>query len=84
MGKPSPTATEPELENITPQAFADVWTERMDKWGTQMQQAVEGVAQMAAEGLGLDKDCFTDAGKFGNHLLAPTASESTLLFVVRG
>lgn len=30
-----------------------------------MKDAVEGVAQMAAVGLGLEQTAFTDAGKYG-------------------
>jgi len=47
----------------------------MEKWGSAMKSAVEGVAQMAAVGLGLPPEAFTDAGRYGPHLLAPTASD---------
>jgi len=36
---------------------------------------VEGVSQMLAVGLGLEQDYFVDAGKYGSHLLAPTATD---------
>ena len=39
-----------------------------------MKQAVENLAEVLAEGLGLEKSFFTNAGKYGNHLLAPTAT----------
>ncbi|KAI0031426.1 hypothetical protein K488DRAFT_52150 [Vararia minispora EC-137] len=51
------------------------WEPTMQKWGTSMKNAVEGVAQMAALGLGLSRETFTDAGRYGPHLLAPTASD---------
>jgi isopenicillin N synthase-like dioxygenase len=40
-----------------------------------MKSAVEGLAQMTAVGLGLPREAFTDAGRYGPHLLAPTASD---------
>lgn len=36
---------------------------------------VEGVSRMLAVGLGLEQDYFVDAGKYGSHLLAPTATD---------
>lgn len=36
---------------------------------------VEGVSEMLAVGLGLEKDTFVNAGKYGSHLLAPTATD---------
>ncbi|KAA1467953.1 Clavaminate synthase-like protein [Dentipellis sp. KUC8613] len=51
------------------------WETTMETWGTSMKNAVEGLAQMAAVGLGLPKETFTDAGRYGPHLLAPTASD---------
>jgi hypothetical protein len=36
---------------------------------------VEGVSRMVAAGLGLDESTFVDAGKYGSHLLAPTATD---------
>ena len=36
---------------------------------------VEGVAEMSALGLGLERGAFKDAGNYGPHLLAPTASD---------
>ncbi|KAF8336525.1 uncharacterized protein EI90DRAFT_2969118 [Cantharellus anzutake] len=63
------------MPNVVPRHFADVWQTRLETWGKAMKQAVEGVAQMAAIGLGLDQNIFTDAGRYGPHLLAPTASD---------
>ncbi|TDL28060.1 Clavaminate synthase-like protein [Rickenella mellea] len=63
--------------NVVPQAdgLRERWPPTMEKWGQSMKDAVKGVAQMAALGLGLSRETFTDAGRYGPHLLAPTASD---------
>ncbi|KAJ1328963.1 salicylic acid 3-hydroxylase [Microdochium nivale] len=63
--------------NVIPRAehLRDRWTPVMEKWGTSMKSAVSGVAEMAAVGMGLPATTFSDAGKYGPHLLAPTASD---------
>lgn len=43
--------------------------------GAQMRDSVEGVAEMLAVGLGLPQNAFTHPGKYGSHLLAPTATD---------
>jgi hypothetical protein len=63
------------MENVTPAAFAATWETSMKDWGTQIQGAVEGVSRMLAVGLGIDCETFIDAGKYGPHLLAPTATD---------
>lgn len=63
-----------EIENVTPEEFKDTWAERVNEWGTVMKQAVEGVSRMLAVGLGLDEKTFIQAGEYGSHLLAPTAT----------
>ncbi|KAL5598319.1 hypothetical protein BROUX41_003622 [Berkeleyomyces rouxiae] len=65
------------LANVRPQhpAVADRWEPAMQRWGAAMHTAVEGVAQMAARGLGLPPDAFTRRARYGPHLLAPTASD---------
>ena len=47
----------------------------MNKWGNQMVDASFLAAEMAALGMGLAKDTFTERMKLGPHLLAPTASD---------
>ena len=47
----------------------------MDKWGNQMIDSCFIAAEMAAVGMGLDKDTFTSKMQQGPHLLAPTASD---------
>ncbi|THH33557.1 hypothetical protein EUX98_g678 [Antrodiella citrinella] len=51
------------------------WTPIMEKWGKSMKDAVGNLAEMTAIGLDLPADTFTDAGRYGPHLLAPTASD---------
>ncbi|RYP05651.1 hypothetical protein DL764_003660 [Monosporascus ibericus] len=64
-------------ENVVPAdpAIRGRWTPVMEKWGRSMKSAVSGLAEMAAVGLGLSASTFTDAGRYGPHLLAPTASD---------
>lgn len=75
---PYPTAF-PSLNmpNVVPGAFTGTWEPTLETWGRRMKDAVEGLARMAAIGFGLDQETFTDAGKYGPHLLAPTASDLT-------
>ncbi|KAI9060553.1 Clavaminate synthase-like protein [Trametes sanguinea] len=63
--------------NVVPKAesIRERWTPIMEKWGTSMKTAVENLAEMAAIGLGLPRDTFKEAGRYGPHLLAPTASD---------
>ncbi|GAA6058079.1 hypothetical protein JCM3770_002253 [Rhodotorula araucariae] len=77
MGKTPPQTDFRSLrmENVTPRAFAATWRASMDEWGTQIKQAVEGVSEMLAVGLGLERDTFLRAGEYGSHLLAPTATD---------
>ncbi|KAI6047914.1 Clavaminate synthase-like protein [Pisolithus marmoratus] len=80
MSTPPPYNTEyPALNasNVIPQAimFSGIWESVMEKWGMSMKDAVENVAEMVAIGLGLPRQTFKDAGKYGPHLLAPTASD---------
>lgn len=80
MVEPPPYETQfPGLnaDNITPDAphIRERWGPVMNQWGTSMKNAVEGLTQMAAVGLGLPADTFKDAGRYGPHLLAPTASD---------
>ncbi|EGN93121.1 hypothetical protein SERLA73DRAFT_172271 [Serpula lacrymans var. lacrymans S7.3] len=80
MGAPPPYETQyPALNapNVVPQAphINDKWEETLEKWGTVLKNAVENIAEMSAIGLGLPLETFKDAGKYGPHLLGPTASD---------
>ncbi|KAK5659595.1 hypothetical protein OQA88_798 [Cercophora sp. LCS_1] len=63
--------------NIIPEAegIKERWEGTMNTWGTSMKGAVEGLTEMVAVGLGLERGRFKDAGRYGPHLLAPTASD---------
>ena len=60
--------------NIYPQGFPE-WEEQMDKWGNHMVNGTRLAAEMAAVGMGLEKDTFTQRMDLAPHLLAPTASD---------
>jgi isopenicillin N synthase-like dioxygenase len=47
----------------------------MGSWGNRLLTAGETAAEMAAIGMGLEKDTFTKRMKEGAHLLAPTGSD---------
>ncbi|KAL8315968.1 hypothetical protein RB597_000049 [Gaeumannomyces tritici] len=75
-----PYATEfPALNapNVVPDApqIKERWVPTMDQWGSFMKNAVSDLAEMAAIGLGLPGKTFKEAGQYGPHLLAPTASD---------
>lgn len=61
--------------NVIPSAFADSWASIMNDWGQKMVQAVSGVSEMLAIGLGLLPNTYTSASLYGHHLLAPTATD---------
>ncbi|KAI8680559.1 hypothetical protein LRP88_04652 [Fusarium phalaenopsidis] len=63
--------------NIVPEAphIKERWTPAMNQWGTSMKNAVSKLAEMTAVGLDLPAEFFSDAGRYGPHLLAPTASD---------
>ncbi|RPD64815.1 Clavaminate synthase-like protein [Lentinus tigrinus ALCF2SS1-7] len=65
------------MPNVIPQAdgVRERWTPVMEKWGSSMKTAVGNLAEMAAVGLGLPRETFRDAGRYGPHILAPTASD---------
>lgn len=79
MGQANPNTQFPGLnaDNVQPRDphLKERWTPAMDKWGRSMKDAVEGLGQMASIGLGLAAESFKEAGKYGPHLLAPTASD---------
>ncbi|KAL8403813.1 hypothetical protein RB594_008896 [Gaeumannomyces avenae] len=63
--------------NVVPDApqIKERWVPTMDQWGSFMKNAVSDLAEMAAIGLGLPDKTFKEAGQYGPHLLAPTASD---------
>ncbi|KAG6901815.1 hypothetical protein C0995_007614 [Termitomyces sp. Mi166 len=80
MGEQAPYETQfPALNasNVVPQSekLRERWTPIMQLWGNSMKSAVANLAEMIALGLGLPSKTFRDAGRYGPHLLAPTASD---------
>ncbi|KAK0622326.1 hypothetical protein B0T14DRAFT_426094 [Immersiella caudata] len=77
--KPSYETKFPGLNapNIVPEAehIKSRWEGTMNQWGTSMKNAVEGLTEMLALGLQLPASTFRSAGRYGPHLLAPTASD---------
>lgn len=65
--------------NIVPDAsqIHDRWETVMNTWGNTLRNAVSDISGMAAVGLGLPAEAFIEAGRYGPHLLAPTASNLT-------
>ena len=61
-------------EPVLPAAFPQ-WKPTMDAWGTLMLHSVTTCAEMAAVGLGLERDAISKLMEFGPHLLAPTGSD---------
>jgi len=59
---------------VIPDGFPD-WSKVMNTWGTLILSSIHTVAELAAIGLGLEKDAFTSLMKYGPHLLAPTGSD---------
>ena len=43
---------------VLPEGFSD-WEDKMNGWGSRLLQAGETAAEMAAVGMGLEKDTFT-------------------------
>jgi isopenicillin N synthase-like dioxygenase len=60
--------------NVVPEDFPE-FEEVMSSWGRHMIDGCYTVAQMAAIGLGLDRNIFTQMMNGGEHKLAPTGSD---------
>lgn len=64
---------------VIPEASEDKiledWENKMNKWGDKLLQAALVAAEMAAIGMGLPKDTFSQKMMGGAHLLAPTGSD---------
>lgn len=78
MGRTPPATTKftaLAMANVTPAAFEATWEASMEEWGIQIKAAVEGATRMLGEGLGVGSDALLHAGRYGPHLLAPTATD---------
>ena len=71
-----PAEVRDDIPKVIPRGFDD-WESKMDRWGTMMINACMTAAEMAALGMGLNKDTFTSKMEGGPHLLAPTGSDLT-------
>ena len=69
-----PEAVRNDLPKVIPESMPQ-WEEKMDSWGNHMINACTTAAQMAAVGMGLPENTFSDRMEKGHHLLAPTASD---------
>ena len=69
-----PADANDNFPQVIPEDFPD-WTDKMDTWGNKLLNAVETVAEMAAIGMGIERDTFTSKMDGGAHLLAPTGSD---------
>lgn len=65
--------TELNAEPVIPQNFPE-WEATMNMWGGKMLDAISDLVEMAAIGLGLEKDALTTRIQNAPHLLAPTGS----------
>jgi isopenicillin N synthase-like dioxygenase len=54
-----PEEASDNFPQVLPKDFPE-WEEKMDKWGYKLLDAVHCVSEMAALGMGLDKNAFTD------------------------
>lgn len=54
-----PECLENEIPKVYPKAFPE-WEDKMNSWGNHMIKAVGTAAEMAAVGMGLDQNTFTD------------------------
>lgn len=69
-----PQEVDDQLPQVIPKDFPD-WEDKMNGWGYQMVNSCMLAAEMAALGMGLEKDTFTSRMFQGPHLLAPTGSD---------
>ena len=63
-----------DFPQIVPEGFPD-WEKKMDTWGTKLLEATRAIASMAAIGMGVNQNTFTDRMDGGAHLLGPTGSD---------
>jgi isopenicillin N synthase-like dioxygenase len=69
-----PEEVSKDIPKVIPRDFPD-WESKMDKWGYMMLNGTRTAAEMAAIGLGLDRNTFTSMMEGGPHLLSPTGSD---------
>ena len=69
-----PEELENEIPKVYPEGFPE-WEQKMDGWGNHMITAIETTTEMAAIGMDLPEDTFTEKMHLAQHLLSPTASD---------
>jgi len=76
MGEVPPTTEFKQLnaDPVSPEGISN-WSKVMNTFGSLMLASIHTVSEMAAIGLGFEKDAFTSLMKYGPHLLAPTGSD---------
>ncbi len=70
-----PAEANDNFPQVYPEEGFPDWEEKMNGWGHRLLSAGEIAAEMAAIGMGLEKDTFSKRMKGGAHLLAPTGSD---------
>eukprot|EP00347_Sterkiella_histriomuscorum_P013073 403366126 len=63
-----------EVPQVIPEGFPE-WEQKMTKWGDTLLNASFTAAEMAALGMKLNQDTFSQHMHGGSHLLAPTGSD---------
>lgn len=69
-----PEGAADDFPAVIPRDFPD-WETKMNSWGGKLHTAIGTIAEMAALGMGVEKDTFTKRMEGGAHLLAPTGSD---------
>lgn len=69
-----PADSPDDFPQVVPAEFPE-WQKKMDKWGYKLNDSVYTLAEMAAIGMGIARNTFSDRMKGGAHLLAPTGSD---------
>lgn len=69
-----PEGAADDFPQVVPNGYPD-WEIKMNKWGGKLHSAIMTVAEMAAVGMGVEKNTFTSRMEGGAHLLAPTGSD---------
>jgi len=69
-----PDGASDDFPAVLPNGFPD-WETKMNRWGGKLLDGIFTVAQMAAVGMGVEKNTLLDKMQGGAHLLAPTGSD---------
>lgn len=75
LGINDPESTFDPIPNVTPEIYKETWENDMNRWGSMIKSGSDTAMEMLAVGFGLESNYFIKRGKFGPHLLAPTATK---------